>query len=156
MSKKKQWTTAPNAAQKVQEAHIAFGKMKATVAYEAPIARRGDFLLYLNGFQEACYSVTISLDKTKRGWRQNLAPQEAELVNFMVEQRGTETHNAGATGLRSETKWHPASRFKGVEITPPPRPTHDGWHRQFKCLQSWHHRVLFRNENRPQRDHSGL
>ena len=120
MSKKNGRNTIPDAAAKLQEAQEASLKMKKTLAYDAPITRREDCLLYLKRFQEACYSVTISLDKAKKGWRKNLDPQQAELINFMLEQRGTETHNAGAVGLRKETKWYPAIRFKEVEITSPP------------------------------------
>ena len=120
MSKKKRRNTIPDAALKLQEAQEALSKMKETVAHDAPITRREGFLLYLKRFQEACYSVTLSLDKAKKGWRKNMDPQEAELNNFMVEQRGTETHNAGAVDLRKETKWYPAIRFKEVEITSPP------------------------------------
>ena len=91
MSKKKDWSTTPEIrAQKVQEAQIALGKIKDTLDYDAPIARRGEFSLYFNRFLEACYSVTISLDKTQKGWRKKLTHKEAELVNFMVDQRGTE------------------------------------------------------------------
>lgn len=120
MSKKdkKEWlATAPNAAQKIQEARIALGKMKETMARDAPFPTRTEFLLYFNQFQEACYSVTISLDKLKNGWRKNLNQQKGEggLINFMLRQRGGEVHNASAQDLHEETKWHLSSGFKEVE-----------------------------------------
>jgi len=77
-------------------------------------------LLYLKRFLEACYSVTLSLDKSRKGWRKNLDNRKGELIKFMVDQRSTETHNAGAEGLRMEMKGFSADHFKEITISSPP------------------------------------
>ena len=120
MSKKNGREAGPHAPTKLMEAEEALGKMKWAVAYDAPIVRRQEFLPYLKQLLGVCYSVTLSLDQTKKGWRQNLNPDEAELNTFMLTQRHSEVHNTGAVGLRQEIKWYPASRFKEVTIIGPP------------------------------------
>ena len=95
-------TLIPNTHEKLREAQFFMGKLMQ----EAKTFRldKKDFSYYLSAFLSAGRSVTLFLEVEQStsykawfpGWRQNLKPEESELMKFMNDQRVAVVHKEGA------------------------------------------------------------